>query len=380
MKKVCIFNFPRMDNFHGYSIDSLDPVPYFRSTHSSFAFRNLYEVKSIDQMYRAKYPPYMKFLRDFVEKFQNADLVVLATYNPIHPEILYRELKKPIKILGFTDDPHSTYVRGVPFLWACDGAFFISPSYSNQRWFADALRGWGCKHSYWLPIPALLPEPSPDGRSAFWPLHAPREEALRRADAFFTERDRDLIYVGKPYDPKIDRLAQVRRHFGSRFRIHGRWRLHGYGGYLRWIKGKPPLWTRVRSLSQQERTALYCRTRIGLNMHLSETPAETGNMRMYEVPAHGVMLLCDKAGLNAHERIFEPDQEAVYYDSIDDAIDKTHYYLEHHAERESIARAGFARVHRDYDGEANLKNLLDWALALPRRESVEPRAEDAMKV
>jgi len=97
---------------------------------------------------------------------------------------------------------------------------------------------------------------------------------------------------------------------------------------------------------------------------------ETGNMRMYEVPAHGAMLLCDKAGLNAHEQIFEPDKEAVFYDSIEDAIQKIEYYLQHDEERKRVARAGFNRVHADYDGESNLKHFLDWASALPKKQEV----------
>jgi spore maturation protein CgeB len=82
-----------------------------------------------------------------------------------------------------------------------------------------------------------------------------------------------------------------------------------------------------------------------------------------------MMLLCDKAGMNAHAQIFEPDKEAVFYDSIEDAIEKIEYYLEHEAERIRIAQAGFTRVHRDYDGESNLKNFLDWAISVPRRNS-----------
>lgn len=366
MKRVCIFGFPRMENFHGYSIDSLDPLPYFPGTDSSFASRTLYEAKSIDQMYREKYRPYIKFIGDFVDKFQNADLVVLATYNPIHAEVLHKELSRPIKILGLTDDPHSTYTRGIPYLWACDGTFYLSPSYDNQTLFSDALKKWGCEYSYWFP--AVYPEPPELTTSGFWPLVAARKEALNRGDAFFKDRDIELIYVGKAYDSKINRLTQLRGAFGSRFKIYGRWRLGGYGGFLRWIKGKPPLWTRVRSVSSEEKLQLLSRTRIGFNMHLSDVPMETGNVRMYEVPAHGIMLLCDKAGLDAHAQIFEPGKEAVFYDSMEDAIDKIHYYLEHDEERERIARAGFARVHRDYDGETQLKNFLDWAMAVPKKQ------------
>ena len=97
-------------------------------------------------------------------------------------------------------------------------------------------------------------------------------------------------------------------------------------------------------------------------------------MRMYEAPAHGMMLLCDKAGLDAHAQIFEPDKEAVFYDSIEDAIEKIEYYLEHEEERIRIAQAGFARVHRDYDGELNLKNFLDWASGLRKKEGPQDAA------
>jgi hypothetical protein len=369
MMKTCVFQFPRMENFHGYSIDSLDPVPYFPGYNSRRGQAKLSHLlttaESVDRMYRERYRPYMRFVRDFTDKFRDAELLVLATYNPIHPEILYKDLAKPIKILGFIDEPQSTYVRGIPYLWAFDGAFYITPSFNEQFLFKDALKAWGCEKSYWLPqVPPRLQASEPGG---FWPLVAPRSEALRRGDSFFRKRDFDLIYVGQQYGPKMDRLIHLKKRFGSSFGIYGRWPLAGFGGVARCLKGKPALWSRVRSISDEERANLYYRTKIGFNIHLSDVPRETGNMRMYEVPAHGMMLLCDKAGLNAHEQIFEPDKEAVFYDSIEDAIEKIVYYLKHDDERERIARAGFARVHRDYDGESNLRRFLDWARAVPKR-------------
>jgi spore maturation protein CgeB len=120
----------------------------------------------------------------------------------------------------------------------------------------------------------------------------------------------------------------------------------------------------VVPLSDAERRALYLRARIGIDMHVSNVPSETGNMRMYEVPAHGAMLLCDKAALNAHALIFKPDVEAVFYDDLQDAIDKIEYYVAHPAERIAIARAGFERRRSDYDYEGVLKGLLDWASAI----------------
>jgi len=142
--------------------------------------------------------------------------------------------------------------------------------------------------------------------------------------------------------------------------------LRGYQGWARGLAGKPIYPYRVSSLSDAERRALYLRAKIGINMHMSSTPSETGNMRMYEVPTHGAMLICDKAARNAHELIFTPDVEAVFYDDVSDAIAKIEYYVAHAAERIAIARAGFERVRRDYDFERVLKGLLDWASAIQR--------------
>jgi Glycosyl transferases group 1 len=365
MKKVCLFNFPKMDDFHGYSIECLDPFPYFEKNNkwgiselvmggwNKFSkFRNLAFAEGLDRMYRQKDPGYMRFLSDFVDKYRNFDLVVLSTYNPVHPEILFHELKKPVKVLGFIDDPFSSYVRGIPYLWAFDGAFYISPSYDEKTYSQDALNRWGCPQNYW------------------WPLVPYKFDLLEPSEQFFRNRDIDLVYIGNQSGPKVDRLVKLRKHFGSRFKIYGRrWAFQGLGGMTRGLMGKPVLWVRVKSLTNAERLEVCFRTKIGINMHVSDRPRETGNMRMYEVPSHGMLMVCDKAGLDAHEKIFEPDREAVFYDSMENAIEKIEYYLKHEEERIKIARGGFERVRRDYDWEINLKRFLDWASGLDKRDA-----------
>ena len=354
--RVCYFHNPAVAGpFHGYELSTLDPAPYFfgnlprvRQLRAQLRFRALFSAKGVDALYRERDPAYMRFVRDFVEAYRDAALIILATYNPIHPEILRRELSRPTKILGFIDDPYSTYVRGIPYLWAFDGAFYISPSYDENQLFADALRQWGCGAAWWLP---LVPRPHPH---------------FEPTEVFFNGRDIDVVYIGGGYGSKFARLAQLKRHFGERLRVHGRWALRGHIGWARGLAGKPVYPHRVSSLSDDERRALYLRTKIGINMHMSSTPSETGNMRMYEVPAHGAMLICDKAALNAHELIFRPDAEAVFYDDVPDAIAKIEYYVAHPAERVAIARAGFERTRRDYDFEPVLKGLLDWATGIPR--------------
>lgn len=361
MKKVCLFNFPPMADFHGYQIESFDPMAYFPKG-ASWSKSDLivwglngYDKRraltagaaGVDRLYRERDPDYMRMAGDFIDRFRDFDLIVMSTYNFIHPELLVRELKKPVKVLGFIDDPLSTYMRGIPYLWAFDGAFFISPSYIDNLLFDEAFTRWSTKPATWWPL-----------------VPFPYQRPEKTDDAFFRERDVEIVYVGNPSASKVDRLIGFKRHFGSRLRIHGRWPFKGYVGFVRGLLGKPVYPHRVTGLSPEERTQLYWRTKIGFNMHVSDQPFETGNVRMYETPAHGMMMVCDKAGSEGHARIFEPDREAVYYDSPAHAIELIEHYLNNEEERTRIARGGFERYWKDYEWEANLLRFLDWSMTV----------------
>lgn len=352
--------------FRGYFLDYLDPWPYFSDCRwgswRDFVIgglnhydrrRSLGLADGVDMLYRTRHPGYMRFLADFVERYENYDAIVLSTYNPIHPEVLQHQLKKPVKILGFVDDPISTYQRGIPYLWAFDGALYVSPSYDERKPMPEALEHWGCRHHYWLP------------------LTQPVDISVDVREEFFVRRNRAMIYVGKPYGSKVDRLSRLKARFGGDFEVYGRWPLWGYAGVLRALRGGRPFWHRVRPITDATRRALYLDTKIGFDMHFSDRPMETGNMRMYETALHGMMLLCDKGGRNAHETIFVPDREAVFYDSIDDAIEKAEYYLAHPQERIEIAWNGFRRAHRDYSWTTNLAAFLDWVMSLTARREQE---------
>lgn len=352
-----------MADFHGYRLETFDPLAYF-SEASRWTLSDLFHwghvgfdhsraltagAAGVDRLYRERNKNYMRMIGDFVDRFRDFDVIVMSTYNFMHAEVLANELRKPIKILGFIDDPYSTYLRGIPYLWAFDGAFYISPSYDERSLFREALESWGCQTHTW------------------WPLVPFRFDRPNMTECFFSERDLDVMYVGNPSGTKVDRLIRLKKHFGERLEVYGRWPFRGYFGMVRGLLGKPVYPHRVASLATAERTQLYWRTKIGFNMHVSDRPTETGNMRMYEVPAHGAMLLCDKAARDAHAQIFAPDKEAVYYDSPEDAIEKAEYYVSHDDERLAIARAGYERYWKDYEWESNMKRFLDWAVSIPHR-------------
>lgn len=360
--RVCLFDFEPMVDFHGYEIHTFSPFDYIGTGRrggvrrliqqglEAYSVRKwLYKAELVDKLYRRRDPAYMRMVADFIERFRSFELIILANYNPIHPEILHNELPNTTKILGFIDDPSSTYVRGLPYLWAFDGAFYISPSYDERSLFDEKLGQWGCQERTW------------------WPLRPFKDEIIDPCDAYFEDRDIDLVYIGKAYGSKIDRIVELKRHFGARFHVYGYWPFGGYFGVMRGMLGKPILWQRVSPLSSDERRNVYRRAKIGINMHLSNCPRETGNMRMYEVPAHGALLLCDKAGRDAHESIFSPGDEAIYYDSTPDAIEKAEYFLSHDPERLQVARSGFQRASTEYDWEVNLRRLLDWSMGVRAR-------------
>lgn len=295
---------------------------------------------------------YQQMLYEFVKKYSTVDILVANWFNPFHPEWLIKTFPNTVKVYGCIDDPLVIYERRVNCLWAFDAAFYISPSYDQGLSMVEALQLWGVSQSYW------------------WPLTTNKiyQEHRQTITSSWNNRTSGVIYVGGLYGPKLDRLAQIKQRLGQDFSIYGRWPLGGYAGFLGPLVGRNLLPYRVRTITQQERQKLYLRHKIGINMHFSEC-RETGNMRMYEVPFHGLMLLCNKASDGWHESIYKPDVEAVFYDNIEDAVHKAKYYLKHDSEREKIARAGFERACKDYDADKCLEDFLDWASTVEIKSS-----------
>lgn len=128
-------------------------------------------------------------------------------------------------------------------------------------------------------------------------------------------------------------------------------------------------------LPEEKRIPTLQRTRIGINIHNSTGPI---NFRTFYLPANGVMQLCDnKSNLG---KIFELGKEALGYDSIEEAIDLTHYYLEHDAERRLIAAAGWKRALADYNEVACFSRVIEAIRELSdaARENKRPHNVDVL--
>lgn len=336
---------------------SIDPKKYefipfyysdfFKSDRFGRIPKNLLNSVGIDTLYRSEDSAYMRLLEAFKKTCDEADIVMFTTFCAIHPNFLYFECKNIVKILAAIDDPPASFERTVPYIYATDVCTYVSLSYNDKTRMEDQLKIWGAKKTFFTPIGAN---------------HLNRTDTLVAKD--LDNRDIDLIYVGGMYPTKIDRFTKLKKEFKDQFQLYGRWSPFGLRGslytLLHYDKHELFRW-RVKPLSSSELPKYYQNTKIGINMHWGN--AETGNSRLYELPANGVMQICDRGAGNATAEIFKEDEEIVLYDDMDEAIDKIRYYLKHETQRKKIALSGYKRVMRDYRQEHIYKKLFDWVVA-----------------
>jgi spore maturation protein CgeB len=280
----------------------------------------------LDNLWFDRDPRLLRMYEDLQARIADtrADALIVDNCHPYHPEFL-RTLPT-YKVLRTNDGPLSAYDRDFAYVHAYDHVLYHSPAYSPEMDMREKLLYVGAK------------------RADFWPLgvfDALFDQNLSEAQLFERDRDVDVVFVGGMFRNKLPLLAKVKKAFGRRFRLHGlgSWKMHLYWN----AKFGFPGW--IRSLGFDEFIPLYHRTKIGINVH-NRGDYTVGGYRMFELPANGVMQICD--GGPFLEAFYDVGKEVVPYRHADDLIDKIRYYLAHDAEREAIARAGFRRVMRDH--------------------------------
>jgi spore maturation protein CgeB len=309
---------------------------------------NFYKAEDLDSLYQSRDSKYFRFLDWFHKFYFDADIIICDQINPFHPEWLIDKFPNSIKIYGMIDDPACTYHRTLSELWAFDGVFYVSPGYNEMYSMKELLSLYNSNiESFFLP-------------------HA-RNNILSDTHTGIVEnsldnRSGDVLYVGAYYESKIDRIIYLKEKLGNSFNVYGYWPYNGYRGIMRMLQFKKPFMHKVDSISEAEKFNLFLNYKICFNMNWNEK-RETGNMRMYQAPFYGMMLLSDTAAKNQHELIFNTN-EAVYYDGIDDAIDKIKYYLINDKERIRIARNGFIRAIKEYNKDKIWNDFLTWAINL----------------
>jgi hypothetical protein len=105
----------------------------------------------------------------------------------------------------------------------------------------------------------------------------------------------------------------------------------------------------------QEMARIYSQSKIVVNITHTDRIL---NMRLFEAPAAGALLLTDRSEHNGQAAILNDGEQMVTFKGCDELLAKVEYYLTHAAERERIARAGQAHVLAHHTYDARLATLL----------------------
>jgi len=195
---------------------------------------------------------------------------------------------------------------------------------------SEVFKKWGCPNANFIPMGVF--------------------EGKYKETSNFDKRKYDLIFIGSVFRKRLIFMFKLKKYFGNRMLIFGGgWNGENSKWYkkiilliLKWYYNVP----KIDKISNDELIYYYQNSKIGINTHM--TVGGPSAMRTYELPANGVMQICDSE--NGLKEIFEIGKEVASFKNNDakDAIKKIEYYLENESERITIAKAGYEKTHNQY--------------------------------
>jgi spore maturation protein CgeB len=171
-------------------------------------------------------------------------------------------------------------------------------------------------------------------------------------------RDRQVSFVGTPYDDRAQTLGRLWRDCGFSVAVSGSAKLWGRAM-------QPDVFTatfRDGELYRDDYRNAIWRSRINLSF-LTHSNQDEFVHKSFEIAGCGGFLLAERSA--GHLQRFKEDEEAVFFSSFDELAEKIRRYLPDEAARQRIATAGNLRAIRD--GYHNDKQV---GLILERIESV----------
>lgn len=165
------------------------------------------------------------------------------------------------------------------------------------------------------------------------------------------------VHVFKPFTPKSKRVSFIGAYDNRRGSIVKS--LHDgniqiYGPYWSiFYKGRgsinPAVWGEAVA-------NVYNSSKMGLNVHVWSDLDVAPNMRTFEIPACGTLMLTDR--VRGIENYYDVGKEILCYNDVKDLKELIDYYSEMHEERESISIKGYHRTIANHTYDHRMKQML----------------------
>ena len=165
-------------------------------------------------------------------------------------------------------------------------------------------------------------------------LHFPPPEGWSDAD-----RDREVSFIGTPYDNRAEFLTRLWKEFGVPVTVSGGlvWKRHLSGeAVAATYRGEGELFR------DAYREGIW-RSKINLSF-LTHANQDEFAHKSFEIAACGGFLLVERS--EGHLARFREDEEAVFFSTIEECVEKIRRYLPDEAARARIAAAGRVRAER----------------------------------
>ena len=174
-------------------------------------------------------------------------------------------------------------------------------------------------------------------------IHFPPPEGWSDRD-----RDREVSFVGNPYDRRAEFLTRMVTEFAIPVTVSGSsaWR----------SKLSPEMFARLVSgtdglYREAYREAIW-RSKINLSFVTHSNQDEVAH-KSFEIAACGGFLLAERSA--GHSARFREDEEAVFFTGVEECVEKIRRYLPDEATRTRIAAAGQQRAEKSgYGNDAQV--------------------------
>lgn len=269
----------------------------------------------------------------YASKF-DFDLIWIEKGNSITPSTLkrLRENSTRTKIISFSED--DMYVRHGHSKWYCMGLRWYDCVFTTKEYNVKELYEFKAKRT-------RLVLDSYD-EYMHLPMRLSNEDSKRfRSDvsaigAYEPERANSMLYLASN---------------GVKINVWG-------NGWSSWLGRHPNLKVKNQFLFGKDYAKAINASKINLNF-LRKINRDEVTSRSVEIPACGGFMLAERTV--RHKKFFTEGAEAEFFDSNEELLEKTRFYLKNENERNSIAFAGRERCLKSgYSTAEQLRNVLEY--------------------